>query len=92
MAIKDGLFVSPTKGFLSPEDAVGEISNFINEDPGRFYRVVIGSDSQTHRVNGQDEISFVTALIIHREGHGARYFWRKEKVNKRPILRDKIYI
>jgi len=91
MADHDGIFTSPTKGLLTPQAAVDEISNFVNEEPGRFYRVVIGSDSQAHRVNGTDQIDFVTALIVHREGHGARYFWRKEKINKKPILRDKIY-
>lgn len=87
----DGLFTSPTKGKLTPEEAISDISEFINEEPEKFYRVVIGSDSQARRVNGKSEIDFVTALIVHREGSGARYFWKKEKVQKVPVLRDKIY-
>lgn len=88
---KDGDFMSPTKGKLTPSEAVSEISEFINEEPEKFYRVVIGSDSQTRRVNGESEIDFVTALIVHREGSGARYFWKKVRVKKKPILREKIY-
>jgi predicted RNase H-related nuclease YkuK (DUF458 family) len=59
--------------------------------PEKFYRIVIGSDSQAKRTNGKSEVDYVTALIVHREGCGARYFWRKEKVFQTPILRDKIY-
>lgn len=91
MSLKDGLFVSPTKGKLTPKSVISEISKFINEDPEKFYRVVIGSDSQARRVKGASEIDFVTALIVHRSGHGARYFWKKMRVKKRPILREKIY-
>jgi uncharacterized protein len=87
----DGNFISPTKGPLSPSETIREISKFINEDPEKFYRVVIGSDSQAKTVNGKTQIDFVTALIVHRAGSGARYFWKKEKQYKKPILRDKIY-
>src|SRR3972149_2264046 len=38
------------------------------------------------------EINFVTAIVVHRRGRGARYFWKKEKKYvKVPVLRDKIY-
>jgi len=87
----DHYYTSPTKGRLSPEEAVDEISRFIDEDPGKFYRIVIGSDSQAKKVSGKDQIDFVTALIVHREGSGARYFWKKEKQARIPVLREKIY-
>lgn len=82
---------SPTKGQVTVDQAVADISDFINEQPDKYYQIVIGSDSQARRVNGKEFIDFVTALIVHRAGHGARYFWRKEKIQKKPILRDKIY-
>ena len=91
MDTHDGFFVSPTQGILTPKEAVSEISKFINEEPEKFYRIVIGSDSQARHVNGKGEIDFVTALIVHRRGSGARYFWKKERVQKVPVLRDKIY-
>lgn len=85
------MYQSPTKGRVSLEGVVKEISAFIDEDPDRFYKVVIGSDSQGRRVSGKEVVDFVTAIIIHRQGVGARYFWRKERVNQKPVLRDKIY-
>mgnify|MGYP001306786200 CR=1 FL=1 len=87
----DGFFTSPTMGKLTPSQAVKEISKFINDEPERFYRVVIGSDSQAKHTKGVGEINYVTALIVHRTGSGARYFWKKVKMQKVPVLRDKIY-
>jgi predicted RNase H-related nuclease YkuK (DUF458 family) len=91
MDIHDGVYTSPTKGKVTPKEAVSEIAKFILEEPEKFYRVVIGSDSQARHVNGKSEIDFVTALIVHRTGSGGRYFWKKERVQKVPVLRDKIY-
>lgn len=91
MADSNGYFVSPTLGKLTREETISEISKFVNEGPDMFYRVVIGSDSQTKMVDGKSEIDFVTALIVHREGRGARYFWKKVRMNKKPVLREKIY-
>ena len=74
------------------EKVISEIEDFINEEPRSFYRLVIGSDSQTKAINGKAEINFVTAIVVHRRGRGARYFWKKEKKYvKVPVLRDKIY-
>jgi len=71
---------------------ISEIEDFVNEEPRSFYRLVIGSDSQTKAINGKAEINFVTAIVVHRRGRGARYFWKKEKrYVKVPVLRDKIY-
>ena len=33
----------------------------------------------------------MTAIVIHRQGKGGRYFWRRQKVDKIATLRDKIY-
>lgn len=85
-------FISPTKGPLSTPNMISEISSFVKEEPSRFYRLVIGTDSQTKKINGKAEIDFVTAIVVHRQGQGARYFWNKEKREiKVPVLRDKIY-
>lgn len=89
-SVKNG-FYSPSKGELSLEGVVGEISSFIDEFPESFYSVVIGSDSQIKHSNGKSECDFVTAIVVYRHGNGGRYFWRREKVMKAPVLREKIY-
>lgn len=88
----NGSFNSPSKGQVTAEAMIADISGFVDEEPASFYRLVIGTDSQERRVNGASEIDFVTAVIIHRTGKGARYFWKKVKKNGfKPVLRDKIY-
>lgn len=91
MVKNNGVFHSPIRGKLSVKEVVSEIANFIDEEPGKFYRVVIGSDSQSRRVNSHAEIDFVTAIVVHRTGKGARYFWKKQRLVKSLALRDKIY-
>lgn len=85
------VFVSPTKGEMDLPEIIEDISSFVAEDSGSFYRLVIGTDSQARNVNKKDEIDFVTALIVHRQGKGAKYYWKKQKQFKKPVLRDKIY-
>lgn len=84
-------FTSPSKGDLNLNGVVAEIAGFIEEDPGSFYRLVIGTDSQTRKSNGETEIDFVSAIVIHRVGRGGRYFWQKRRQKKLFSLRDKIY-
>ncbi|BCX14691.1 MAG: hypothetical protein KatS3mg088_374 [Patescibacteria group bacterium] len=89
---KDIIFISPTKGQVGIQDLVKELADFVEDDPMAFYRLVIGTDSQVHRINGKSEVDFVTAVVVHRQGRGARYFWHKKKVFvKQPVLRDRIY-
>lgn len=63
------------------------IKAFIEEDPKARFKVVIGTDSQTTK----DTTTFVTAFIIHRVGHGARFFFRKVKSKSLKDLRHRIY-
>ncbi len=84
-------FASPSLGILSTPGMIQAISRFVKDEPDEFYRLVIGTDSQIKRINGHSECDFVTAVVIHRIGRGARYFWHKEKVNRPFVLRDKIY-
>ncbi|OGM31990.1 hypothetical protein A2803_02780 [Candidatus Woesebacteria bacterium RIFCSPHIGHO2_01_FULL_44_21] len=87
----NGHFVSPSVGALSVPRMISEITNFVKSDPGSYYKLVIGTDSQVRHTNGLAECDYVTAIIIHRLGTGAKYFWKKEKVKIAPVLRDKIY-
>ncbi|MBN1169240.1 ribonuclease H-like YkuK family protein [Candidatus Woesebacteria bacterium] len=89
--LKNGHFVSPSYGKLTISKMIERISEFIEMDPYSFYRLIIGTDSQARRINSHSEINYVTAIVIYREGKGGRYFWKKDKKPKIPVLRDKIY-
>lgn len=84
-------FYSPTKGSLSLVEVLQDISLFVSEDADSQYRLVIGTDSKTRRVGGEQEVDFVTAIVVHRQGWGGRYFWTKDKQKKTFFLRDRIY-
>jgi predicted RNase H-related nuclease YkuK (DUF458 family) len=84
-------FMSPSQGDMTLSQVLSEISLFVDEDPTSYYTLIIGTDSQTRHVNSHAEIDFVTAIIIYRKKKGARYFLRRERHHKKPILRDKIY-
>ncbi len=84
-------FISPTYGRLKSAQMIYEIAKFVKEDAGKNYRLVIGTDSQVKREKGVALCDFVTAVVVHRIGEGAIYFWRRERVGAPPVLRDKIY-
>lgn len=79
-------FISPSLGRLSFEEMFEDIIKFIDEVPDVRYKLIIGSDSQP-----REETCFVTAVIIHREGKGARYYYSKEKQCTARSLRQRIF-
>lgn len=84
-------FISPSKGKMAIGEVVDDLVAFMDEEPDYFYRLVIGTDSKSHKLNSNQKIDFVTAVVIHRKGKGGRYFWQKKKVENVRTLRGKIY-
>jgi predicted RNase H-related nuclease YkuK (DUF458 family) len=80
-------FVSPTQGVLALEDVVQQLKLFVEQSPESQYKLVIGTDSHTTR----QYTMMVSALIIHRTGRGARFFYRKSKIRPLFDLRQRIY-
>lgn len=85
------VFNSPSCGILSISEVIEEVAKYISEDKNVSYGLVIGTDSQEKRLNGSREVEYVTALVIHRRGHGGRYFWTKTEKQKIYSLKEKIY-
>ncbi|MBE3588269.1 MAG: ribonuclease H-like YkuK family protein [Thermoanaerobacteraceae bacterium] len=79
-------FNSPTKGKLTFEEMMADIMGYITGLPTSSYKVIIGSDSQV-----KQETCFITAVIVHRLGKGARYYYRKKIQRKIKSLRQKIF-
>ncbi|MFY9462781.1 MAG: ribonuclease H-like YkuK family protein, partial [Candidatus Sungiibacteriota bacterium] len=59
---------------------------FVRREPARFYKIIIGTDSQV-----TDEASLVTALTIWRVGNGAIHFWTRTEIKKFSSMRDRIW-
>lgn len=80
-------FVSPTFGLLSVEEMIRHIRAYLEEDPKAQHTIIIGTDSHTTR----QSTTYVTALVIHRSGKGARFFFRKLRSKPMFDLRYRIY-
>ncbi len=80
-------FFSPTKGVLSFEGVFAEIMAYVGESPNDPYKLIVGSDSQTK----DNEVCFVTAIVVHRVGKGARYFYQRRSHRPMASLRQKIF-
>lgn len=84
--MQEGLFHSPSKGPLAYEKLVSDLLDYIGEEPDAKYKLIVGTDSHT-----RTDLCFVTAIIVHRMGKGARYYYRRRTQQKIRSLRQKIF-
>lgn len=82
-----GLFHNPTVGRLTFNEAVASITAEMEKDPKAHYEILIGTDSSS----GPEDVDFVSAIVIHKLGKGARYFWTRTREKRVPSLRQKIW-
>jgi len=80
-------FHSPSRGALSFDRMFEEIIGFVGEAPDEPYTLIVGSDSQAR----DREVAFVTAVVIHRVGKGARYFYQRRMHRPMASLRQRIF-
>ncbi len=71
---------------MSLDEILEDIFYFIKERKEEKFKLIIGTDS-----HAKNEICFVTAIIIHHIGKGARYYYHKKKEKKITSLRQKIF-
>ncbi len=81
------IFNSPSKGKLDLEQVVIDILEYVAEDITRPYKLIVGSDSHP----GNQGTCYVSAIIIHRVGKGARYYYSKIQERKSNSLRQRIF-
>src|SRR3990172_9802170 len=62
------------------------VVEYINQSPDQIYNLIIGTDSFLN-----SETLFVSAVIIHRVGHGGRYFYKKNPRRKMDNLKQRIF-
>lgn len=82
------MFQSPTHGAVTLPEVRTHILTYMATDPEASYRIIVGSDSQSHNGSGVD---FVSAIVVHRVGHGGIYFWKRTIINKTYVLRQRMY-
>lgn len=79
-------FISPTRGPLTFDEMFNDIRDYVNQDPEASYRLIVGTDSRA-----REDITFVSAVVVHRVGKGARYYYEKRKHKPLASLRQRIY-
>ncbi len=82
------MYNSPTYGEVDLEKLKKIISSYMAQDNKAKYEVVVGSDSQKVK---KDSYDFVSALIVHRVGFGGIYFWKREILERKISLKERIY-
>lgn len=82
-------FVNATKGKLSLPLVVQDMLSYMREAPDAEYKITIGSDSQNKEQRRQT--TFVTAVIVHRVGKGARYYIHKKSRPLFKAMRQRMY-
>ncbi|WP_027364310.1 ribonuclease H-like YkuK family protein [Desulfotruncus alcoholivorax] len=80
------VFISPSKGRLSFDKMMKDITEYIKGLPLSSYKIIIGTDSMV-----REETCFITAVVVHRLGKGARYYYRKIKHRKIKSIRQKVF-
>lgn len=76
--------MSNLKGFrtakglkIEEKRLIEEIKNFILFDKNFKYKVIVGTDSEDHK----DKVEFISVIVVHRIGYGARFFWKRSFTN-----------
>lgn len=72
---------------LDTEDLIEALENFILADKRYEYRVLVGTDSECF----DHQIDFITVIVIHRVGHGARYFWKRQIIKSQFSLSQRLW-
>ena len=74
------------------ENMIDEIIRFMRDDSEAEYNIALGTD--TPGINSTKDtdriVDFVTAIVIHRIGKGARYFYKREDGGHINSLKDRI--
>ena len=81
------VFRNPTLGSVTYDRVMDELCGFLREQPAAAYAITIGSDSETR----SGVVEFITAIVIHRKGFGARYFWMATEKPPFHTLRERIW-
>jgi uncharacterized protein len=80
-------FRSPTHGPLDFDQVLVKLLEYVGNEPGLEYELIIGTDSMP---TGK-EAEFVSAIVVHRKSRGGIYFWSKRHETSLHTLRQRIF-
>lgn len=80
------LFSAPAQGDMPLDAVVEDIARFVRLQPERYYKIIIGSDS-----DAANPASLVTAITVWRVGNGAIHFWSASAARHFAVMRDRIW-
>lgn len=72
--IFNGHFYNPTRGNLTLDGVIKELSSYMAEKPDKFYDVIVGCDSSS-----EEEPHFPVAIVVLRKNEGGRFFLKRVK-------------
>ena len=81
-------FISPSKGEMNLKELVLDLLAYVSEDTSFAYKLIVGSDSHPC----PDGTCFVSAIIIHRQGKGARYYYKKQIRSRINSISQRIFL
>lgn len=82
------MYHSPTHGKIDLERLKTVVSAFMAENKKARYEIIVGTDSQKAK---KDTYDFVSALVVHRIGFGGIYFWKRQIIERKISLKERIY-
>ncbi|NLC06558.1 MAG: hypothetical protein GX755_01095 [Syntrophomonadaceae bacterium] len=80
------MFISPTRGKMTWEEMLADIIDYMLAAIEYQYKIIVGTDSQL-----REETCLVTAVVVHRVGKGAKYYYRKKKHRRMQSLRQRLF-
>ncbi len=80
------IFISPTKGRMTFDQVFKDIVEYIHTDSKIKYKLIVGTDSQL-----REDVCYVTAILILREGKGGRFYYSKEREKTKLSLKQRIF-
>jgi len=82
------IFISPSKGEMNLQELVLDMLAYVSEDTSFAYKLIVGSDSHPCL----DGTCFVSAIIIHRQSKGARYYYKKQTQSRIDSISQRIFL
>ena len=83
----DQAFYNPSIGEMVFDDVISTLVSEMERHSEEQFELLIGTDSST----SPNHLELVSAIVLHKIGHGGRYFWTRRRERRTPSLRHQIW-